>query len=223
MREIKFRGKEITTNEWVYGNLVSGYEYNTTDKLYTRIVNQTEEQKKEGEFTSYEVIPETVGQFIGLYDKNRVEIYKGDIITGHFLFNPDLITDKFIVQWNEEEASYEMKIIDEKDLSCFYFTDGDVADIKVIGNIYENPELLEYMILDEIIKEINENQRLSEYKGVNLIESAFVKFLLEKLRPYIELAELFIIINSDKMTDYRKSYIKPVNELINKIKELEGK
>lgn len=70
-REIKFRGKSIYGNIWVYGNLIHSKRFSGCSNEYRIHDIDTG--------LEHDVIPETVGQFIGLTDKNKKEVFVGDI------------------------------------------------------------------------------------------------------------------------------------------------
>lgn len=126
MRDIKFRGKLVNSRKWSYGNL-------QITKQGTIII--TPDETVLG--TYGKVISETIGQYTGLKDKNGKEIYEWDILK----FSE---VDTAIVEWNEKYAYFMIKPIQD------YYFDSDVlghaieySKVEIIGNIYDNPELLE--------------------------------------------------------------------------------
>ena len=127
MREILFRGKRIDNGEWVYGNLNYGTIEITSIKgsYYISDFDVNPWDKK-----FYPVIPESVGQYTGLTDKNGKKIFEGDII-----FDPEL-KENHIVMFDEGGFCTEEMFL--QFYLCF-----DEMEVEVIGNIYDNPELLE--------------------------------------------------------------------------------
>jgi uncharacterized phage protein (TIGR01671 family) len=124
MREIKFRGKRVDNGEWVYGDLIHRY----SNWIYIAPIPSTIE------ITPIEIDPETVGQYTGLKDKNGKEIYEDDIVR--------VITDKKCVIG---EVVYIPTAFCVKAKGFEIFSLGFLNnwfEIEVLGNIYENPELL---------------------------------------------------------------------------------
>ena len=127
-REIKFRGKSIYDEEWLYGSLVK-----IEKDRYAVIppLNDIEIGKSIG---MYEVCLDTVGQFTGLFDKNGKEIFEGDIIKGF---------DITIEVWYSEDKACFMAEMKEPQNDMVDILGGyDTARMEIIGNIYDNPELI---------------------------------------------------------------------------------
>lgn len=124
MREILFRGKRKDNGGWAYGN------YAVTDssgKQHFIFQNKAFE---------FEVDPKTVGQYTGITDKNGKKIFEGDILKN---IESDEIVDicysgcSFRYSYNNSIYGYGVDDIE----------DGILTDeFEIIGNIYDNPELL---------------------------------------------------------------------------------
>lgn len=143
MRDILFRGKRLDNGEWIYGSLlVVGDERQIC--VITRFIPDTRdwetvefyEKNPSYTFRQYKVDPETVGQWTGLVDKNGVKIFDGDIVDTkrwYVRYLPDFNGDYgmaagWYLQRDNFESWQELEINDEHE---------------VLGNIYDNPELLE--------------------------------------------------------------------------------
>lgn len=132
MREILFRGKRTINGDWVYGDFVHGNERKSLrDSIF---VYDSETQS----FNDYEINPSTLGQYTGLTDKNGKRIFDGDVakvMQGK---------DKDIAYVGFENGAFMLYPktgnIYERTLWSYWYNDWDV---EVIGNITDNPELLE--------------------------------------------------------------------------------
>ena len=127
MREILFRGKRKDNGEWVYGNLITDgedvYVLPKEDLLKGLDIGGWIDGVQ-----AYEVVPETVGQYTGLTDKNGVKVFEGDIVC---IFDGEYFSG--VVKYSNEQGSFTVD-----DTSLHYW----VSDIEVIGNIHDNFELL---------------------------------------------------------------------------------
>lgn len=146
MREIKFRGKDFVTSEWRYGDLRHRiaccpsiiHDYNNNGKI---------------DYAETPVHRDSVGQFTGLFDKKGKEIYEGDILRGndypYYLSDKGVYNYYAIVEWDEETAQFYLythlaKGADVRGVShgVGIEIDENLRKMEVIGNIHDNPELL---------------------------------------------------------------------------------
>ena len=119
MREILFRGKRTDNDQWMQGSLFA--EGSRVEIIRGTCNNVGIE--------GVEVIPETVGQFTGLTDKNGKKIFEGDIIKAMMDYGPAGFYERIVpIEWLND-VGYQWQ----------YF---DISTIEVIGNIHDNPELL---------------------------------------------------------------------------------
>lgn len=151
MREYKFRGKSINKNEWIYGSLYcqidSNYKkiYYILNKDFIKVlippINVPTEVPS---FNS--VNEDTVGQYTGLKDKNGVEIYEGDIVYCQTKFGKakaiiEFINGKFVARFDSAVTHPQ---------NGHYISYYEINKrFEVIGNIYDNPELLKESDLND--------------------------------------------------------------------------
>lgn len=128
MREILFRGKRVDNGEWMEGDLIQ-----SRDKTYIHPkansfrVSETGLSKL---IVLREVYPETVGQYTGLTDKNGKKIFEGDIIRSN--------SERGYIEYYPNDCAFD--VVDDHG---FYWLISEMSNIEVIGNIHDNPELLE--------------------------------------------------------------------------------
>ncbi len=137
MREIIFRGK-TDNGEWVEGYLTrrpSAIQYGVHYSPWF-IDTSPRDPDDSGDF--YNVDGETVGQYTGLTDKNGKKIFEGDIVKGYLGYG-DNENNIAYIEYQEDSIGFVLVEILKED-SGKYFEISD--DVKVIGNIHDNPELL---------------------------------------------------------------------------------
>ena len=142
MREILFKGKHFKTGEWILG---TPYFMPSGAILMLRYADDIKTVKDdEGEkiydvmFNCFEIIPETLCQYTGLNDKDGHRIWENDIVlASYYKWKSKVIWDKkdarFICHTNDKDIKIVYVAMVDKD---------NLSALKVIGNIFENPELV---------------------------------------------------------------------------------
>lgn len=133
MREILFRGKRLDNGEWVVGNLFIPDREDTPTQICigTNVVRIT-----------YDVDPETVGQYIGCWDKNDKKIFEGDVIERSLLYP---MKERCVIEYDgasfiySTPKDYRLDVGDGIDDHEYGI---DVSCYEIIGNIHDNPELM---------------------------------------------------------------------------------
>jgi uncharacterized phage protein (TIGR01671 family) len=136
MREILFRGKRKDNGEWAYGFYIRtmAFEY---------IYCYDREEFSDSVFTYHAIVPETVGQYTGLKDKDGRRIFEGDILRQ----TDGIVTHTISVRWCNERCGFAYDYTPSRyaphkgvmTLSMYHFCP---EEHEIIGNIHDAPELL---------------------------------------------------------------------------------
>lgn len=125
-REHLFRGKKLSNGDWVYGSLIQypdGSQFICVYKYPTKILHMT----------NFEVDSDTVCEYTGLKDRNKEKIFEGDKVR---IYPDDEIGT---IEWSEETARF-LIVLD--DIVCD-FDNFHGYELEVIGNRWDNPDLME--------------------------------------------------------------------------------
>lgn len=144
MHEILFRGKRIANGEWVCGYYVlrkrpyfkdkgANFEHIICDNLV--IDDSNDKQFVDTIPITYSVDPETIGQYTGLTDMNGRKIFEGDIVISDYI---DYEDERGVVQWDSDIAKFIITY------STFTVDFDSVCgeELEIVGNVYDDPELL---------------------------------------------------------------------------------
>lgn len=127
MREILFRGKRYDDKNLILSDSIMQTSYGCVNLWH------------EGKWI--EVIPRTVGQYTGLKDKNGTKIFEGDIVQTNKFFLSVGLNAKYVIEYDVKIACF-IGTMQKGCVKHFTTFQNDSDQFEVIGNIHDNPELL---------------------------------------------------------------------------------
>jgi uncharacterized phage protein (TIGR01671 family) len=134
MRPIKFRGQRVDDKKWVYGDLISKPIHHECAILENGVINHS-------------VIPETVGQYVGLKDKNGKEIFEADVIKWDDEKKMEYVLHS--TDWDGSIDPNNAPFMSAYGSTCgrYFRTFMNIYDptrfATIVGNIHTNPDLLQ--------------------------------------------------------------------------------
>ena len=120
MREIKYRGIHVNLKQFITGLPAYGLDGEIS-------------MLQDNADTYYDVVPETVGQYTGLKDKNGKEIFEGDLIQDNIGYGA--------VEYRETRAGFRVDYVDGLAKWFLDYTDDEFKTIEIIGDIYKTEDL----------------------------------------------------------------------------------
>lgn len=153
MREIKCRGKRIDNGAWVEGYYCKhikrrlcpvGDKLKEDDVEHIIFFDDFADWNMPQKLRGADVLPETVGQYTGMNDKNGTEIYEGDIIKTKKYGK--IIGHSNVADYDTFKIVYELAVFRLENMHRGFNLVGNNNDFEVIGNIHDNPELPEVQI-----------------------------------------------------------------------------
>lgn len=153
MREILFRGKRLSDGEWVQGDLLQDPDLGgVTISWFGYDVFEHGIERWE---TSESVVPETVGQYTGLTDKNGKKIFEGDIVRYYHSVQKPIYDEETgvvsgyktsrVIRYKGYVTINELGVEINLSNNCQWWrhkNGNQLARVEVIGNVHDNPELL---------------------------------------------------------------------------------
>jgi len=138
MREILFRGQKPDTKEWVYGSLLESSDGRKAIVVKNKGFIQKQSSAWLIDAPCYDIIPESVGQFTGKLDSHKIKIFVGDIVSMDNDFeDPEISEVKYAQGGFIVEADFG-----DYDMTTIGWAIELMTEVKVIGNIHDNPELI---------------------------------------------------------------------------------
>ena len=142
MREILFRGKRTDNGEWVEGAFCP----KDCDMPFGPMVDKPSIIKLDDPCSGFwfEVDPNTVGQFTGLMDKNGKRIFEGDVVAQSWYDFDEPADDSFgEVVFSVSDCSFSVLDLNKNEIMSMGHGCAYHYEVEIIGNIHDNPELLE--------------------------------------------------------------------------------